>query len=131
MSEATISLDSREEAILLFGSRDQHLREIRTTLGMQQLVGRGDQVLLKGTDEQLALAERVFAQLRHLLRQQGSLSSEDVKTVLEVVLQGGERIGPPPDKLAEAGGSRHVRPRTHGQGPHVRAMPEHDPTVCG
>ncbi len=130
MSEATISLDSREEAILLFGSRDQYLREIRTTLGMQQLVGRGNQVLLKGTDEQLALAERVFAQLRHLLRQQGSLSSEDVKTVLEVVLQGGERVGPPPDKLGEAAGSRSVRPRTDGQGRYVRAMREHDLTIC-
>src|SRR5438876_763891 len=103
MSEATITLDSRDEAILLFGSRDQYLREVRTTLGMQQLVGRGDQVLLKGTDDQLALAERVFGQLRSVLRQQGSLSQEDVKTVLEVVTQGGERIGPAADKPAEAG----------------------------
>ena len=55
MSEATITLDSREEAVLLYGSRDQYLREIRTTLGMQQLVGRGDQLLLKGTDEQLSI----------------------------------------------------------------------------
>src|SRR6516162_6868030 len=129
MSEATITLDSREEAILLFGSRDQYLREVRTTLGMQQLVGRGDQILLKGTDEQLSLAERVFDQLRTMLRQQGSLSSEDVKTVLEVVLQGGERIGPPPDKGGEAGG-RYVRPRTDGQARYVRAMREHDLTIC-
>ena len=93
MSEATITLDSREEAILLFGSRDLHLKDIRTALGMQQLVGRGDQIILKGTDEQIGLAERVFGQLRQMLRQQGSLSDEDVKTVLEVVLQGGERIG--------------------------------------
>ena len=92
MSEAPTTLDSRDEAMLLFGSRDQYLREIRTQLGMQQLVGRGDQILLKGTDEQLSLAERVFGQLRQMLRQQGSLSSEDVRTVLEVVLQGGERI---------------------------------------
>jgi phosphate starvation-inducible PhoH-like protein len=129
MSEATITLDSRDEALLLFGSRDQYLREIRTTLGIQQLVGRGDQILLKGTDEQLAQAERVFGQLRHMLRQQGRLSSEDVKTVLEVVLQGGERIGPPTDKVAEAS-SRYVRPRTDGQGRYVRAMREHDLTLC-
>ena len=96
MSESTITLDSRDEAILLFGSRDQYLREIRTGLGMQQLVGRGDQVILKGSDEQLSQPERDFTQLRHLLRTQGNLSSEDVKTVLEVVTQGGERIGPPP-----------------------------------
>jgi phosphate starvation-inducible PhoH-like protein len=128
MSEATIGLDSRDEALLLFGSRDQHLREIRTQLGMQQLVGRGDQILLKGSDEQLAQATRVFGELRRLLRQQGSLSSEDVRTVLEVVLQGGERIGPQADKPAE-GGSRYVRPRTDGQARYVRAMREHDLTI--
>jgi phosphate starvation-inducible PhoH-like protein len=129
MSEETITLDSRDEAMLLFGSRDQYLREIRTQLGMQQLVGRGDQILLKGSDEQLAQATRVFGQLRQMLRQQGSLSSEDVKTVLEVVLQGGERIGPPADKGAEGGG-RFVRPRTDGQARYVRAMREHDLTIC-
>src|SRR5437588_7462102 len=123
MSEATITLDSREEAILLFGSRDQYLREVRTALGMQQLVGRGDQILLKGTDEQLAQADRVFGQLRHMLRQQGSLSAEDVRTVLEVVLQGGERIGPQLDKPAEVS-SRYVRPRTDGQARYVKAMRE-------
>jgi phosphate starvation-inducible protein PhoH and related proteins len=129
MSEATITLDSRDEALLLFGSRDQYLREIRTQLGMQQLVGRGDQVLLKGTDEQLSLAERVFGQLRQMLRQQGSLSGEDVKTVLEVVLQGGERIGTQAEKPTEGGG-RYVRPRTDGQARYVRAMRDHDLTVC-
>ncbi len=132
MSEATITLDSRDEALLLFGSRDQYLREIRTHLGMQQLVGRGDQILLKGSDEQLAQATRVFDQLRALLRQQGSLSSEDVKTVLEVVTQGGERIGLQPDtaeKPAESAG-RFVRPRTDGQARYVRAMRDSDLTIC-
>src|SRR5262245_42106257 len=128
MSEATITLDSRDEAILLFGSRDQHLREIRTALGMQGLVGRGDQVLLRGSDEQLDQAQRVFLQLRNLLRQQGSISPEDVKTVLEVVTQGGDRIAAA--EVREAGGIRYVRPRTDGQGRYVRAMQEHDLTLC-
>src|SRR3954447_13777040 len=114
MSETTITLDSRDEAVLLFGSRDQYLREIRTTLGMQQLVGRGDQVILRGTDEQLAQADRVFTQLRSLLRQQGSISAEDVKTVLEVVTQGVDRISTASDQTKQAG-SRYVRPRTDGQ----------------
>jgi phosphate starvation-inducible PhoH-like protein len=129
MSEEIITLDSRDEAVLLFGSRDQYLREIRSQLGMQQLVGRGNQILLKGSEEQLALATRVFEQLRSLLRQQGSLSSEDVKTVLEVVTQGGEAIGLPSGKPAEAV-SRYVRPRTDGQARYVRAMRENDLTIC-
>lgn len=129
MSEETITLDSRDEAVLLFGSRDQYLREIRTQLGMQQLVGRGNQILLKGSEEQLSQAKRVFDQLRRLLRQQGSLSSEDVKTVLEVVTQGGDTIGLPAEKPTESG-SRYVRPRTDGQARYVRAMRENDLTIC-
>ncbi len=129
MNEATITLDSRDEAILLFGSRDSYLKEIRTMLGAQQLVGRGDQILVKGTDEQIDQAQRIFGQLRSMLRQQGSLSSEDVRTVLEVVLRGGERIAPQSEKLAD-GGSRYLRPRTDGQARYVKAMRDHDMTVC-
>src|SRR5271154_2940855 len=105
MTEATITLDSREEALLLFGSRDAYLREIKTALG--------EQIRVKGTDDQLALAERIFAQLRQMLRQQGALTMEEVRTVLEVVLQGGTRVGPTGEKVAD--GSRYVKPRTDGQ----------------
>jgi phosphate starvation-inducible PhoH-like protein len=131
MSETTITLDSREEAVLLFGSRDQYLKEVRKTLGAEQLVGRGDQIIVKGTDEQIDHAQRVFGQLRTMLRQQGSLSAEDVRTVLEVVTQGGDRITPaaPGEKPAEAG-SRYLRPRTDGQGRYVRAMRDNDLTIC-
>jgi phosphate starvation-inducible protein PhoH and related proteins len=129
MSEITITLDSREEAILLFGSRDQYLKEIRNALGASSLVGRGDQIIVKGTDDQLGQAQRVFGQLRMMLRQQGSLSAEDVRTVLEVVTQGGDRIGLAPDKPAESG-SRYMRPRTDGQSRYVRAMRDHDLTIC-
>lgn len=131
MSETTIQLDSRDEAILLFGSRDHFLKEVRTALGMQQLTGRGDQILLRGTDDQVANAQRVFAQLRAMLRRQGSLTAEDVKTVLEVITQGGQPIAPGGDKPADApSGSRYVRPRTDGQSRYVKAMREHDLTIC-
>ena len=130
MSETTITLDSREEAILLFGSRDAYLKEIRSALGLQQMVGRGDQILMKGGDEQLALAERVFGQLRQMLRDQGSLSGEDVKTVLEVVTGGGERLSAGPGEKPAEGFSRYVRPRTDGQARYVRAMREHDLTLA-
>ncbi len=129
MSEATITLDSREEAILLFGNRDSNLKEIRSALGLLQMVGRGDQIIIKGGDDQLALAERVFAQLRQMLRDQGGLSGEDVKTVLEVVTGGGERLSAAPGVKAAEGFSRYVRPRTDGQARYVRAMREHDLTL--
>src|SRR5262245_4662990 len=130
MSEATITLNSQDEAVVLFGHRDQLQREIKTALGVQ-LTARGKIITAKGTDEQLAQAERVFGQLRHLIAQQGSLSSEDVRTVLEIVQTGGAPIegATPPAPGAEFTG-RYTRPRTDGQARYVRAMRDNDLTLC-
>ncbi|HZT79519.1 MAG TPA: PhoH family protein [Gemmataceae bacterium] len=127
MSEATITLDNRDEAVLLFGSRDQNLREIRDALGVR-LIGRGDAIHVRGTDEQVEQAERIIRQLRQLVQKQGQVSAEDVRTVIEVVTGGGDRLSVQPDQLAE--GSRYLRPRTDGQGRYVRAMREHDLVLC-
>jgi phosphate starvation-inducible PhoH-like protein len=130
MNEATITLNSQDEAVVLFGHRDQFLREIKTSLSVQ-LTARGKIITIKGTDEQLAQAQRVFGQLRHLVAQQGSLSSEDVRTVLEIVQTGGDRLdgSTPPAPGAEFTG-RYTRPRTDGQARYVRAMRDSDLTLC-
>src|SRR5258708_34798304 len=107
MSEATINLASRDEALLLFGNRDQFLREIREAIGVR-LIGRGDSIHVRGTEEQIAQTERVFQQLRPMLRDQGQLTTEDVKTVLAVVLHGSERLTSTSDS---AEGGRDLRPR--------------------
>jgi phosphate starvation-inducible PhoH-like protein len=127
MSDATITLDSSDEAVRLFGTRDQYLRLIRNALGVR-LVARGDVVHINGTDEQVDQAERVFQQLRTLLAQQGRLSSEDVRTVLEVVQHGGEPVAEKAEAVGELG--RFIRPRTDGQGRYVAAMRENDLTLC-
>jgi phosphate starvation-inducible PhoH-like protein len=133
MNELTIQLESRDEALGLFGSRDRFLKEIRDGLGIQ-LVARGDTVLAKGSDEQLDQVRRVFDQLRQLLRHHGQLTTEGVRTVLEVVQQGGDRLetaAPPAEgRKPEGGGSRYLRPRTDGQSRYVRAMRENDMTLC-
>lgn len=125
----TLTLDSREEAVLLFGNRDQHLRLVRDALGVR-LIARGDKIQIVGAEEPVGQAERVFHQLRQMLHKQGSLSPEDVRTVLEVVQGGGDRIETPAAPGGEGGGSRFVRPRTDGQGRYVRAMRENDLTFC-
>ena len=50
----SITLDSREEAVLLFGTRDQNLRMVRDALGTR-LVARGDQIQIDGTDANVGL----------------------------------------------------------------------------
>jgi phosphate starvation-inducible PhoH-like protein len=123
----TLTLDSQEEAILLFGSRDQYLRLIRDALGVR-IIARGNTLQIEGAEEPVGQAERVFQELRLMLRQQGTLSTEDVRTVLSVVQRGGEMHGP--QTLTFVEGGRHVRPRTDGQARYVHAMRENDLILC-
>src|SRR5476651_1368494 len=87
----TIPLDSREEAVILLGPRDQFLRLIRDTLGVK-LFSRGDLLQAEGTAEGVEQTERAFQQLRSILRRSGKLMPEDVRTVLEVI-RGGPGTG--------------------------------------
>jgi len=123
----TLTLDDRDEALLLFGSRDQHLRMIREALGIR-LVARGELVHIDGTEEQVDQADRVFQQLRLILAKQSKLSMEDVRTVLAVVKAGGDRLGEQNLAVIEPG--RHVRPRTDGQARYVNAMRDNDLIMC-
>lgn len=123
----SLTLDSRDEAVLLLGLRDQNLRLIREALGVR-LVARGDTVQLDGTEESVNQTERVFQQLRAILRNVGQVTAEDVKTTLEVVRAGTERHSP--QNLAMMDGGKYLRPRTDGQGRYVQAMRDNDVVIC-
>ncbi len=127
MTETTINLENRDEALLLFGSRDQNLRAIREALGIR-LIARGDELHVAGDEFQVSQAQRVFEQLRDLVRHQGRLTTEEVQGVLDIIGHGADREGS--QKLASMEGGRHVRPRTDGQARYVRAMQENDLTFC-
>lgn len=124
----SVTLDSREEAVLLFGPRDQYLRTLRDALGVK-VVARGDLVQLEAaTSEPVEQAERAFQQLRTVLRKHGKLTPEDVRTVVEVVRGATERGAGAAVTMMESG--RHLRPRTDGQGRYVQAMKTHDMVIC-
>jgi phosphate starvation-inducible PhoH-like protein len=122
-----LTLDGRDEALRLFGSRDQHLRLIRDALSVR-IIARGDTIQIDGPDEKVEQAERAFQQLRQMLQTQETLKPEDVRTVLAVVQRGSDLEGP--QNLTVVEGGRHVRPRTDGQARYVRAMQENDLVMC-
>jgi phosphate starvation-inducible PhoH-like protein len=123
----SLTLDSRDEALLLFGNRDQFLKLVRDGLGVR-IVARGDTIQIDGPEEAVGQAERAFTQLRSVLRANGQLSSEDVKTVVEVVRAGSERMSP--QNLTMMDGGKYLRPRTDGQGRYVQALRDNDVTIC-
>lgn len=119
----TLTLESRDEALLLFGSRDQFLRLIRDALGVR-IIARGDVVHIEGNESQVDQADRVFQQLRLMLKKQGNLTTENVRTVLAVVQQNDDRQGP--QNLAVTTSNRNVRPRTDGQARYVQSLRDND-----
>jgi phosphate starvation-inducible protein PhoH and related proteins len=122
-----LTLDTRDEAILLFGSRDQNLRLLRDTLGVR-IVARGDTIQIDGNEEAVGHAERAFQQLRSILRNQGRVTTEDVRSIVEVVRAGSESSATP--KLTILDGGKYLRPRTDGQGRYVQALRENDVVIC-
>ena len=131
MSEAqlvskTLTLDSREEAVILFGPRDQFLRTVRDGLGVK-VVARGDTLQFEGAEEAVDQAERAFGQLRGLLRKNGRLVPEDVRSVIDVVRGDARGAG---NALTAMDSGRYVRPRTDGQGRYVQALKTHDIVLC-
>ena len=135
MKEATLILDSRDEAVLLFGNRDQFLREIRQALGVQ-IIGRGEQVVIKGEEEAVDSAMRLFAQLRAALRKHGSLDLEMVRAALEVAGGHPERVltlaseGPTVPSPVAAGPLKSVRARTEGQTRYLNALRDREMVLC-
>lgn len=122
-----LTVDSREEAILLFGPRDQYLKLIRDALNVL-VVARGDVIQISGTEEAVAQAERAIQQMRTMLRNNGQMAAEDVKTILEVIRAGSERVSP--QNLTMLDGGKYLRPRTDGQGRYVQAMRDNDVVLC-
>jgi phosphate starvation-inducible PhoH-like protein len=127
LTSRSVQLDSRDEAVLLFGPRDAYLKMIRDTLAVR-LIARGDTVQVEGNEEAVGQAERIFQQLRLLLRQQGQLQPEDVRTTIELIRHGGERTGSGPVAVLDTG--RYLRPRTDGQARYVQSMRDNDVVLC-
>ena len=81
MSEATISFADHDQIRTLFGTGDEHLRRVRETVGIDVVI-RGDDVKLRGTDEQVRHGCEVFEELREIVERQGYLRDSEVSRVL-------------------------------------------------
>jgi phosphate starvation-inducible PhoH-like protein len=129
--EATISLDSHDEELAVFGSRDQYLRQVRDALGVKVLARHGE-VRVEGEPVRVAQARQVFEELRGLYRRQRTIGSGDVADVIESALRTGgeEPDGPNAGGVTIREGNRVVRPRSEGQARYVRALRDHELVFC-
>lgn len=125
MIESSISSVGSRALVSLFGARDQHLKQIRDTLGVR-IAARDDTIRIQGEEEAVARATDVLEQLKGLLERTGQVDEQAVSEALARVRGGGDE--PSPIDVMQA--ARKVRPRTPGQARFVRAVSEHDVVLC-
>lgn len=138
--EETIILESREEAMAVYGSRDRYLRMIRDAFGVQ-IVARDSIVKISGEKAAVAQAATVLRGLLRVLRERGRVATRDVEALIwqassmeqRAALHAPNVIEETHDEHSHVGGRlrvHHVEPRTEGQRRYVEAMRTHDLVFC-
>ena len=124
MSEATLSLAEPQQALTLFGVRDQHLRAIRDSLGVS-ITHREGEIHVAGEERAVARATQALEELKNLVEHRGAVTVDDVRRVLATVT--GAQVSVPAQPVIEVPDvSRLIRPRTSGQSRYVGAIRKHE-----
>jgi phosphate starvation-inducible protein PhoH and related proteins len=131
MSEATITFDNHEHIRTLFGARDQYLRQVRESVGVD-VVLRGDELRLQGDDEQIRRGLEVFTELQAIIRKKGRLRDEEVERVLtgNAIAARAARDGNGEATIDLFEKARRVHPRTPGQADYAEAIRNNDLVFC-
>ncbi|HVA44924.1 MAG TPA: PhoH family protein [Pirellulales bacterium] len=127
MTEATIAVVDSKALLSLFGPRDQHLKQIRDTLGVR-ISARSDEIRIEGEEEAVSKATGVLEQLQSLAVRQGVVAPGDVARALAVATGGPALEEPPTIEVFQAG--RKIQARTAGQANYLRAIQDHDLVFC-
>ena len=122
----TQSIEDREEAVILFGPRDQHLRTLRDAF-LVKAVYRSGELKVEGAAEGVEQFVRALDQLRQIGRKHGQIVAKDVTGVVDVVRAATGRGGA---AVVATEGGRSLRTRTDGQGRYVQALQQNDVVVC-
>ena len=139
MSEASIPFDDPEEIRTLLGARDEHLRRVRDSVGVDVVI-RDDALKIQGDRESVDQGVAVIRRLRQVIGEAGELQTDDV---LKALGQVGESIALPDVAASELAGdgdsrtrielfesAKDVRPKTPGQEAYVNAIRRNDLVFC-
>ncbi|MFH2003508.1 MAG: PhoH family protein [Bacteroidota bacterium] len=123
------------EMLRLLGLNDANLQVIENRFDAN-IVVRGDSINIKGDEVQVDQIEKIFKELIYILNKNGSLSTNDVGTVIDLVLVNGEAALPKTitqqfsetelDSAVLYTRNGIIRARTPGQREYVRQIRKND-----
>lgn len=126
--QTTIELEDTEQAAVLFGLHDKHLRLIRSALGVQ-ISARNGLLKIEGKETQVKKSEEVFSRLIEIVRLQGTLEPKVVEEVVDAVEARRSSISATMSVEVSITGVS-VRPKTAGQARYVEAIAANDLVFC-
>jgi phosphate starvation-inducible protein PhoH and related proteins len=127
MPRTTISVVDSKRLLTIFGPRDQHLRRIRTALGVG-VSARDDSIHIEGDEPAVVRATEVFEQLERIASERGIVESIDVANLLSVAAGEPALARHEPIEIRQPG--RQIVPRSEGQAAFVRAIRDNDIVLC-
>ncbi len=126
MIESTISVGAAENLVLLLGTQDQHLKQIRSTIPAN-ISTRDGKILVQGNEQDVIQATAVLEEMRLRLRKDGTLDADAVSQVIRRVASGEDTLSTDPIGV---GSGRSIHPRTKGQADYVQAIRESALVFC-
>ena len=125
--ENVIGLNSSEEARVLFGSHDEHLKMIETRLDVA-IITRGEKLLIKGDKASVDEAGCVLQALLTLIRSGQGVHRREVNYALDKVTKGQDLDLHDiySDRIEVSSKRRYITPKSPGQKAYIDAILEYD-----
>lgn len=100
----------------LFGNFDQNIKLIRKNLGID-IVSREGEIILLGTEEDLQLAEKLFAELESIINKGESLTTQNILYTINMIIEGNhDKINDLiKDSIIITAKGKPIKPKTLGQ----------------
>jgi len=127
MSRTSIAVVDSKRLVAVFGPRDQHLRRIRSALGVG-VSARDDSIQIEGEEAAVLRAAEIFEQLDRIAREHGAVEVVDVTELLSAATGSSQAV--PRDPIEVHRPDKQVQPRSAGQAAYVKAIREHDVVIC-
>ena len=126
-TETRLVLEDLGAAAEIFGRNDEHLALIEKVLGVRVVV-RGEELVILGKPEQIALAEEVFKQLHNFFRAGNRITLHEINYALKSVKSGVRdvfsRLATEMSLVTYRG--KQIKPKTLGQKQYLEAIRKHD-----
>lgn len=125
--EKRITIDN-VDMLSLLGSNDANLKLLEDRFNAT-ITFRGENVIIKGVKEEVDVVEKTIKEMVYVLNTKGSLRESDIKTILDLTIEGREIISPKEfDSIVLYTKNDVIKAKTPGQNSYIDAAAKND--IC-